>query len=203
MRVMTATRILLIDDHAMFRSGLKMVLNTGIPGTEIFEASSLSEAIDGTPGKVDVVLLDIKLNGLSGLEGIALLKRKWPQVPILMLSSQDEPETVRFALARGAIGFVSKAETAEKIVASINLVLCGRFPMESPAAYTTAQRGLTPRQCEVLNLLHQGLSNKLIARQLALSDNTVRRHVQSILEYFGVASRAEAVFAALSQRLIG
>lgn len=81
MRAMTAPRILLIDDHAMFRSGLRMVLNSGMPGTEIFEASSLSEALDGAPNKVDVVLLDINLNGLNGLEGIALLKRKWPPVP--------------------------------------------------------------------------------------------------------------------------
>lgn len=203
MRAMSAPRILLIDDHAMFRSGLRMVLNTGMPGTEIFEASSLSEALDGAPNKVDVVLLDINLNGLNGLEGIALLKRKWPPVPILMLSSQDEPETVRLALARGASGFVSKAETAEKIVASVNLALRGELSALTPSAHGAAQRCLTPRQLEVLDLLHQGLSNKLIARQLDLSDNTVRRHVQAILEFFGVASRAEAVFAARSQRLIG
>lgn len=199
---MNAPRILLIDDHAMFRSGLRMVLNTGMPGAEIFEASSLHDAMDSAPEKMDVVLLDIKLNGLNGLEGIALLKRKWSQIPILVLSSQDEPETVRLALARGATGFVSKAETAEKIVASVNAALRGELSGLAPAAHSNAPRSLTPRQREVLVLLHQGLSNKLIARQLALSDNTVRRHVQDILEFFGVASRAEAVFAALRQRLI-
>ncbi|MFA5824607.1 MAG: response regulator transcription factor [Gallionellaceae bacterium] len=200
---MTAPRILLIDDHAMFRSGLRMVLNTGMPGTEIFEASSLGGAIDGAPDKVDLVLLDINLNGLNGLEGIALLKRKWPSVAILMLSSQDEPETVRLALARGATGFVSKAETAEKIIASVDLALRGELSELTPSTHDAAQRCLTPRQLEVLDLLHQGLSNKLIARQLDLSDNTVRRHVQAILEFFEVASRAEAVFAARNQRLIG
>lgn len=203
MHVMTATRILLIDDHAMFRSGLRMLLATGIPATEIFEAGSLDEAMSGAPENVDIVLLDIKLNGLSGLEGIALLKRKWPQVPVLMLSSQDEPETVRQALARGAAGFVSKAETAEKIIASINGLLRGEFSRPSPADQGTAMRSLTPRQCEVLDLLHQGLSNKLIARQLSLSDNTIRRHVQDILEYFQMSSRAEAVFAARRQGLVG
>lgn len=123
--------------------------------------------------------------------------------PHLMLSSQDEPETVRLALARGASGFVSKAETAEKIVASVNLALRGELSGPMPSPYSVAEKCLTPRQREVLDLLHQGLSNKLIARQLDLSDNTVRRHVQAILEFFGVASRAEAVFAARSQRLIG
>ncbi len=204
---MTPTRILLIDDHAMFRTGLRLVLEAGKPGSEIFEAASLDEATGSAPDNLDVVLLDIHLNGLNGLECIALLQRKWPLVPILMLSSQDEPETVDTALARGAAGFISKAETAEKIIEAINLVLrghfSGKFSGMSPEASRTAQRRLTPRQCEVLNLLHQGLSNKLIARQLELSDNTVRRHVQDILEYLQVSSRAEAVFAARRQGLIG
>jgi DNA-binding NarL/FixJ family response regulator len=202
MAAMTAPRILLIDDHAMFRAGLSLVISTAIPGTNIFEAGSLNDAISNTPDGVDVVLLDIKLNGLSGLEGITLLKRKWPLVPVLMLSSQAEPETVRLALARGAAGFVSKAETADKIVDAIHLVLRGHFSERSPPVSSTIQRRLTPRQCEVLDLLHQGLSNKLIARQLSLSDNTVRRHVQDILEFFEVVSRAEAVFAARRQGLV-
>ncbi len=203
MAAMTAPRILLIDDHAMFRAGLSLVISTAIPGTTIFQAGSLDEAISSTPDDVDVVLLDIKLQGLSGLEGITLLKRKWPMVPVLMLSSQAEPETVRLALTRGAAGFVSKAETADKIVEAIHLVLRGHFSELSAPASSSLQRRLTPRQCEVLELLHQGLSNKLIARQLSLSDNTVRRHVQDILEFFDVVSRAEAVFAARHQGLIG
>lgn len=196
---MRYARILLIDDHAMFRTGLRMVLEARIPDTEILEASSVEEIMRGTPGSIDVILLDINLNGLSGLESIALLKRTWPQVPILMLSAQDEAETVRQALARGATGFVSKAATAEKIVDAVTQVLRGQYAELSPASGKTTERHLTPRQCEVLNLLHQGLSNKLIARQLSLSDNTVRRHVQDILMFYGVASRTEAVFAARRQ----
>jgi len=192
----------LIDDHAMFRTGLRMVLDAGIQNTEIFEADASDAAIQAVADDIDLVLLDIKLVGLSGLESIALLKRKWPLVPILMLSAEDDPETVRQALLRGAAGFVSKAETAENIVAAVNLILRGQFSELAPAASGAPQRRLTPRQCEVLDLLHRGLSNKLIARQLALSDNTVRRHVQDILEFFGVASRAEAVFAARRQGLI-
>ena len=203
MATMTSPSVLLIDDHAMFRAGLSMVINTAIPGTKIFEAGSLDQAISGTPDDIDVVLLDIKLNGLSGLEGIELLKRKWPLTPVLMLSSHDEPETVRLALARGAAGFVSKAETAERIVETIHLVLRGHFSGLPPETSSPTLRRLTPRQCEVLDLLHQGLSNKLIARQLSLSENTVRRHVQDILEFFQVESRAEAVFAARRQGLVG
>lgn len=200
---MSSPRVLLIDDHAMFRSGLRMVISAAMLDAVIHEAGSLQEAIDNTPGSVDVVLLDINLRGLSGLEGIALLQRKWPQVPVLMLSSQSEPETVRLALARGAAGFVSKAETAEHIVQAIRGALQGSTAVLSSSADRGITRRLTPRQCEVLDLMSQGLSNKLVARRLSLSDNTVRRHVQDILEFFNVGSRAEAVVAARQQRLIG
>lgn len=198
---MTARRLLLIDDHAMFRIGLRMVLDTGIPDIEIFEAASTDAAMQGAPDGLDVVLLDIKLTGLNGLESIALLKRKWPQLRVVMLSGEDDPATVRRAFERGAVGFVSKAATAEEIVAAVNAALLGQSCAPSSPA-SAAPRRLTPRQCEVLDLLHRGLSNKLIARQLALSDNTVRRHVQDILEYFGVASRAEATYEARRQGLV-
>jgi DNA-binding NarL/FixJ family response regulator len=197
---MTPTHILLIGDHAMFRSGLRMVLSTGIPNAEIFEANSLSVLTD--IDVVDVVLLDIKLPGLSGMDGIAQLRSKWPRAQILILSALDSPEIIRLALSRGAAGFISKAETAEKIIEAINFTMCNKSVGLSPAANCAPSRQLTNRQTEVLNLLHQGLSNKLIARQLSLSDNTVRRHVQDILEFFGVASRAEAVFAARQRGIV-
>jgi DNA-binding NarL/FixJ family response regulator len=200
---MSPPHVLLIDDHAMFRSGLKMVISAAMPNTVIHEAGSLQEAIDDAPDNVDVVLLDINLRGLSGLEGMSLLRRRWPEVPVLMLSSQNEPETVRLALARGAAGFVSKAETADHIVQAIRGVLQDPSAVAPPSIDNSLARRLTPRQCEVLDLLSQGLSNKLVARRLSLSDNTVRRHVQDILEFFNVGSRAEAVVAARQQGLIG
>lgn len=198
---MTAQHILLIDDHAMFRSGLNMVISMAMPLACVTQAASVEEALRAAVDAVDVVLLDIKLNGSSGLEGIASIKQRWPGAPVLMLSSQDEPETARLALARGAAAFVSKAETAEKIIEVIQQVLRGELVGEA-ARQNADERRLTPRQREVLTLLHQGLSNKLIARKLALSDNTVRRHVQDILEYFSAVNRAEAVFAARQQALV-
>lgn len=201
---MSTPHVLLIDDHAMFRSGLKLVVLSAMPEAVIHEAGSLQEAMDATPDRLDVVLLDIQLRGLSGLEGLALLKRKWPRVPVLMVSSQSDPETVHVALARGASGFVSKAETADQIVQAICKVLEGTIAEGlPPAVKSPPARSLTPRQCEVLDLLNQGLSNKLMARRMSLSDNTVRRHVQDILEFFNVGSRAEAVATARQRRLIG
>jgi DNA-binding NarL/FixJ family response regulator len=205
---MTTARILLIDDHAMFRSGLRMVLNAGMPEVDVIDAGSLNEAMQSAPQMLDVILLDIKMPGLNGVDGIALLKRKWPHVPVLMLSSQDDPKTVRQALARGAVAFISKADTADKIVALLTRFLHGELavsvsPMESSGDGTGEYQHLTLRQCEVLDLLCQGMSNKLIARQLNLSENTVRGHVQGILGFLHVSSRSEAAFAARQRGLVG
>jgi DNA-binding NarL/FixJ family response regulator len=106
------------------------------------------------------------------------------------------------SLARGATGFVSKGEVPDKMIGIIKLALSGHLAAPAQAVALAETRQLTPRQREVLELLHQGLTNKHIARQLTLSDNTVRRHVQDILEIFGVMSRSEAVFAARSQGLL-
>ena len=199
---MSLLKILLIDDHPMFRAGLSLVIHRTLPDTDIYQAASVDEALRTAPATLHLVLLDIKLNGSSGLEGIAAIKRLWPAVPILMLSSHDEPETTRLALARGATAFVSKAEIPEKIIAVIAQLLRGELPQAKLVA-SPNDKHLTPRQREVLEFLHQGLSNKLIARKLALSDNTVRRHMQEILKYFHVTTRAEAVFAARQQALVG
>ena len=195
-------QILIIDDHDLYRSGLRAALNASMPNAKIFEAGSIDEAICGSPDILDAIVLDLRLPGLSGVEGIALLKNKWPLVPVLMLSSQNDPETVCLALERGAAGFASKADTADKIVAAINRILRGQFTAPLSASNTPLLR-LTPRQCEVLDLLCQGLPNKQIARRLLLSENTVRVHVQAILGFLQVSSRSEAIFVARSRGLIG
>ncbi len=191
---MSPVTILLIDDHALFRSGLGMLLRSELENVGIRDAGSLEEAMrtEITP---DLLLLDIQLQGLNGLDGIALLQRKWPQAPIVMLSSDVSPEARRQALARGATAFVSKAESADNMLAAVRNALCKKEirceridPGELPR--------LTPRQCEVLDLLCRGLSNKLIGRQLGLSENTVRGHVQAVLSFLQVTSRSEAVYAA-------
>lgn len=198
---MTLRHILLIDDHAMFRSGLRMVLMSEIPNISISEAGSVDDAISNAPASLNVVLLDMQMHGLSGLDGIGLLKDKWPLTPILILSSHEDAEAMHLVLERGADGFFSKGETANKMIDAINRILHDCPLTQRPTTKTT--RPLTPRQREVLDLLYQGMSNKRIARQLLLSDNTIRRHVQDILEHFQVSNRAEAVFVARSQSLVG
>ncbi|MET3131728.1 DNA-binding NarL/FixJ family response regulator [Oxalobacteraceae bacterium GrIS 1.11] len=180
-----------------------MMLESGIENIDVLEADSLERAMHGPVVAPAVVLLDIQLQGLNGLEGIALLKRKWPQAAVIMLSADSAPETVRLALGRGAARFVSKADTADGILAAIRLVLQGTAegPAQLAPAASTKPR-LTPRQCEVLDLLCLGLSNKLIGRRLDLSENTVRGHVQAVLAALQVVSRSEAVFAARRSGLV-
>jgi DNA-binding NarL/FixJ family response regulator len=199
---MLPTRVLLIDDHALFRTGLRMILNAGIENLEIAQAGSLEEATRDTIEAPAIVLLDIRLQGLNGLEGIALLGRKWPQAAIVVLSSDATPSIVRSALERGAVAFVSKADSADRILEVIRrlqqglpVTPTGHLPAGAHGSALTRQL-LTPRQCEVLDLLCQGLSNRVIGQRLKLSEHTVRGHVQALLAALQVSSRSEAGYAA-------
>jgi DNA-binding NarL/FixJ family response regulator len=205
---MLPPRILLIDDHALFRCGLRMVLAAGIADVEVAEAASLEEAMRAPMENPALVLLDIQLHGLNGLEGIALVKRRWPEAAVVILSSDFAHHNVRLALERGALAFVSKAEPADKILAVIDQLRRGLPVAAASPALVPASEGdgsrqlLTPRQSEVLDLMCQGLSNKVIGRRLNLSENTVRGHVQAVLAALQVSSRSEAGFAARRRGLV-
>ncbi len=196
-----------------------MLLRMSLGEIELLEAASLDAALHDDMGAPDVVLLDIYLKGLSGLAGIELITRQWPQARIIMVSSDTAGNTSALALARGALAFVSKEEPPEKIVAVVQQALDGAMPMPATAAVAASghfiPKGhsvspappldtarLTPRQSEVLDLLCQGLPNKAIGRRLNLSENTVRWHVQAILALLGVSNRSEAAFAARNRGLV-
>ena len=195
-------RILLVDDHSLFRCGLRMVLSAAIPVLEVSEASSLEEAMRAAAIEPALVLLDIQLHGLNGLEGIALIKRRWPQAAVIILSSEAAPQRIAMAIERGAAAFVSKADPADKILAVIAQVRRG-LPVSADHQPSAQQPALlTPRQSEVLDLMCQGLSNKVIGRRLNLSENTVRGHVQAVLAALQVSSRSEAGFAARQRGIV-
>lgn len=204
--LMSSTRLLLIDDHAMFRAGLAVLLRMGIDSLVVIEAGSIDEALHSPASAPDVILLDIVLKGLNGLDGIDLLKRRWPAVPIIMVSSDATPQTVQQALARGASAFISKEKPAENILDGVRHVLAPTTTQaglrKMPPPLQAEPPRLTPRQLEVLDLVCQGLPNKAIGRKLNLTENTVRWHVQGILALLGVFNRSEAAFAARLQGLI-
>lgn len=191
----SSPHILLVDDHAIMVDGLRLVLTARFPMARFAIAFTVREALalDSVP---DLVILDIMMPGLSGLEGVAMIHRQWPQAQIVILSSQDDVETRRTALSRGAAAFISKTEASHRVGEVVCQLLLGEAALMESTHETIGQSYLTPRQCEVLELMSQGLTNKVIAKRLGLSDNTVRRHVQNIFFFFGVATRTEAVFAA-------
>ena len=202
---MPTSRLLIIDDHALFRCGLRLVLQAALPHTSIAEAASLEDAMRLDDGQLlGMVLLDIQLGGLNGIDGMSVLARKWPQVPVIILSADDTDETVREATRRGAAAFVSKAATAEHILKVLLEVASRGHAMAAPAVESddTGKPQFTPRQYEVLGLLSQGLTNKAIGRRLNLSENTIRGHVQAILLALDVDNRAEAAFAARRRGLV-
>lgn len=199
--------LLLIDDHSLFRAGLRWMLTDAVAGVAVREASSIDEALGGDrrAAPPQLVLLDIQLPGLNGLDGITLLHRRWPDCPVIVLSADGSGATAREALRRGARGFLSKAAPAAQILSTVLAALeaAPGAPAPGPDEGEGGGPRLTARQCEVLELLCQGLSNKVIGKRLFLSENTVRGHVQAVLAALKVASRAEAAFAARSRGLVG
>ncbi len=196
---MAQEAILIIDDHALFRSGIVAMLATAFIDVPIRDCASLDEALASEAVVPSVILLDIQLPGIGGLEGIGLLRSRWPASRIVVVSAQDRPATVGVALDLGAAAFLSKADRPERMMAVLREMLAP--PGGSPPVLA-AGPALTPRQIDVLALLGHGLSNKVIGRRLGLSEHTVRGHVQGLLAVLGVARRAEATFRARQLGLI-
>lgn len=197
--------LLLVDDHTLFRTGLRLIVQDHPLVGTIAEAGSIAEACAQPRGDIDLVLLDIQLPAISGLDGMQLLRQACPRARIVLVSANVALEAVHEARARGADGFLRKSASGEDILNAIACVLGGQpcFP-ESPASSPSAVRpagapNLTARQLDVLALLCTGKPNKVIARDLGLSENTVRVHVAAIFGQLGVNSRSAALLAA--QRL--
>lgn len=185
---------LLVDDHVLFRKGLSLLLHERPGCGEVSEAESLEEALALSMTAPDVILLDVKLPGVRGIDGIGLLKGRWPAALIFIVSALESDDAITEATASGADGYISKSAHPESLVEEIEEAIGRGGAM--PASATAPDTRLTARQLEILALICEGHSNKLIAKDLSLAENTVRRHVQDILEFFHVDSRTEAIAAA-------
>lgn len=198
---MTA-RLLLVDDHNLFRTGLRLIVQDHPAVGTIAEAGSIAEACALNAVDTDLVLLDIQLPGMNGLDGLRPLRQSCPHARIVLVSASVAPDAIHEARARGADGFLFKSASAEDILNAITCALAGQpcFPIHS-GHNTASRRGpatpsLTARQLDVLALLCTGKPNKVIARDLGLSENTVRVHVAAIFAQLGVNSRSAALLAA-------
>ena len=202
-------KILVADDHAMFRDGLRYVL-ARLGDVEILEAKDCAQALTlvGSRSDLDLILLDLAMPGMDGLAGLHALRVCRPSVPVVILSGSEEPADVRRALDRGAMGFIPKSSSSSVMLGALRLVLSGGVYLppaflehsqsgrSQTAAPSIETLGLTPRQHDVLRLLGKGQSNKEIARVLGLAEGTVKLHISAILRALGVGSRTRAVIAA-------
>lgn len=208
-----AQKVIIADDHPLFRAALKQAVMQAVPGVEIVEADSLT-AVQGAAEKhsdADLILLDIHMPGAQGFSGLVFLRGQHPSVPVIVVSGSEEIHVMRRAMHYGASGFIPKSSPLETISAAITHVLQGEewLPKdisesfgELPAedySFASAIASLTPQQFRVLTMLTEGLLNKQIAYELSVSEATIKAHVTAILRKLGVHSRTQAVIAA--QRL--
>ena len=190
-------KILLVDDHALFREGLKCLLPGLDAGLELDEAGTCAEALErAATHSYDLVLFDLKMPGLNGLDALTALRDAVPAVPVVVLSGEDDPRTIRAAIERGAMGFIPKSSTPELLIQALRLVLANGVYLPPTALHDETMPGITPRQREVLHRVIQGKTNKVIARELGISDGTVKEHLKAVLRSLGAHTRTEAVYVA-------
>ncbi|PWK92725.1 response regulator [Fulvimonas soli] len=193
--------VLVADDHPMFRAAVVHTLGAAV-AARVLEASSQSglEAALAVEPAVDLVLLDLAMPGAIGFSSLLWLRAEYPDLPVIVISSNDRPRTVRRAQQFGAAGFVSKAAPVEALGEAVRTVLDGGLAFEasraerSPedAALAARLARLTPQQFRVLMLLAEGLLNKQIADRLGLAENTVKIHVTAVLSKLECRSRTQA-----------
>ncbi|BAK76266.1 nitrate/nitrite response regulator NarL [Pseudogulbenkiania sp. NH8B] len=210
----TPIRILLVDDHTLFRSGIRMLLSRQP------ELAVVGEAADGAEGvklakqlMPDVVLLDLHMPGISGVEALGLLLQDNPTLAVVMLTVSEDADDLTAALKAGARGYllknidadflkqsIIKAAAGESVMSeAMTAKLMAHFRAGAPAPSQQQQEleKLTPREREILGFLAQGQSNKEIARTLDLAESTVKIHVQNILKKLGLSSRVQAAVYAV------
>ena len=211
-------KVLIVDDHPLLREALREHVRELAQGVEIFEARTSKEALALTAlhSPLDLALLDLNLPDAHGFSALVTLREQHPELPVVVLSAQDDRQTVFAALDHGAMGFVPKTAATPVLLSALQLVLSGgtylpaeildlhnngwqRPPQAADSrprqVRTPADLGLTPRQAQVLALVVQGKPNKLICRELGLAESTVKIHITSILRALNVSNRVQAVIA--------
>ncbi|MGN6308664.1 MAG: response regulator [Xanthobacteraceae bacterium] len=209
MNAIASTRLVIADDHPMFRDALRQAVASVVASVQIDEAGSFEELTEllGNNSEVDMVLLDLSMPGISGFSGLIYLRAQYPAIPVVIVSASDDLATIRSSLEFGASGFIPKRFGVETLRDALVKVMAGDVwipPDVDLAAAVDPEMTrlrdrlvtLTPQQVRVLMMLSEGLLNKQIAYELGVSEATIKAHVSAILQKLGVESRTQAVIAA-------
>ncbi len=202
--------VLLVDDHALFRDGVALLLKELDPEVRVTHASTVAEALAALEDSadIDLILLDFILPGTQGLEALEVMRERHPGVPLVMLSSQEDQVTVLRSINLGAMGFIPKSAPSSQMFEALRTVLAhgiyipplslAGIALLTPARSRTspAELGLTQRQTQVLRLILEGKPIKLIAGELGMSHNTAKTHVSAVLRALAVTTRTQAIVAA-------
>ena len=210
------TKILIADDHPVVREGLSAMLSREKNISVIGEATNGKEAIDlALKGSPDVVLMDLRMPVLDGVEAIRQIKSKRPDIEFIIITTYDDDENILKGIEAGAKAYLLKDSPREKLFQAIKAVSRGESLIEPAIAGRVIDRltqlsqqvkapdALSEREIEVLSLIAEGTSNKEIARDLCISQSTVKTHIQSIFQKLDVNDRTEAVTKAIRKGLIG
>lgn len=202
-------KVLLVDDHPLFRQALQAVVARAQPGLEIVEAQNLTEArriLSERPG-ITLVLLDLKMPDCGGFAGLLSLRADFPQAPVVVVSSSEDTNTVNRTIAFGAAGFIPKSSTNSEITEALAAILAGEVwtprataPEAMPAAVESIA-SLSPAQLKILLGLKRGLINKQIANELGITEATIKAHMTILFRKMGVSNRTQAVIAAEAMNL--
>ncbi|CAG0971818.1 MAG: response regulator transcription factor [Rhizobiaceae bacterium] len=201
------TRILIIDDHPLFREALQIAVQMAYPEVATVEARTVTEALGllASQGAFDLALLDLNIPGVHGFEGLLQIRTRHPRLPVVVVSGHEEPRIIAEALSYGAAGFIPKSVRKDELAGAIRSVMEGAvYVPETYGGPPAAERSdrselmarlgkLTPQQLRVLQMLKQGLLNKQIAYELQVGETTVKAHVSEILRKLNVYSRTQAV----------
>ena len=202
-------RIIIVDDHPLFRAALRQTLagggeGEGVTVEEAGDLNALMAALEADRD-CDLVLLDLNMPGGHGISGLLLLRAQYPEVPVMIISAVEDHKVIRRTFDLGAAGYLPKSVGPAEIRRAIDTVLGGGISVpagmnldsdDEQSAFIRRLATLTPQQIRVLMMLSDGLMNKQIAYELAISEATVKAHVSSILQKLDVDSRTQAVIAA-------
>ncbi|UBO73086.1 response regulator [Aeromonas rivuli] len=199
--------IVIADDHPLFRGALYQAVHMAVSDAQLLEADSidsLAHLLKDHP-EVDLLLLDLKMPGANGFEGLVHLRGQYPDLPIVVVSASEEASVVQQVLRLGALGFIPKSSSMKQLVTALNAVIAGdtwlpegislRPECEYESSLTSKLASLTPQQYKVLVMLRDGSLNKQIAWELNVSEATIKAHITAIFRKLDVKNRTQAVIA--------